>query len=196
MNENGGKSSTILLTVIGIATLLVVVVGATFAFFAAQITGDTASSVVIQTAADGTVVEFTGTNQNDVHNIFPRETAWSTQPFSLSSNGGNEVASAGDVVYTITLNYENGFTGDAAGIQYEVVKKELTEGAASTVEKTKQDLPTTGTSLVLGTVTVARGKAFTASYELNIYYKNSTSVNQNTNSEHSLKYHVSFASSN
>ena len=31
MNENGGKSSTILLTVIAIATLLVVVTGATFA---------------------------------------------------------------------------------------------------------------------------------------------------------------------
>ena len=54
MNENGGKSSTILLTVIGIATLLVVVVGATFAYFAAQVTGnENVSSLNVTAAANG-----------------------------------------------------------------------------------------------------------------------------------------------
>lgn len=194
MNENGGRGNTVLLTVIGIATLLVVVVGATFAFFAAQITGDSASEVVIQTAQDGTVVEFVGSNQNDVHDIYPRETAWSTQPFSVTSTGGNEVAGSGTVTYTFTLNYNNGFTGDAAGIQYEVVEKQVTDGAVSDVAKSKTDLPTAGTSLTLGTVRVARGSAFTASYELNIYYKN-TGANQNTGSAHTLTYYVSFESS-
>ena len=37
MNEN--KSNTLLLTVIGVATLLVAVVGASFAYFTAQLSG-------------------------------------------------------------------------------------------------------------------------------------------------------------
>ena len=61
MNENGGKSSTILLTVIGIATLLVVVVGATFAYFAAATTGDNdATSISVQAAGEGTTITFDG----------------------------------------------------------------------------------------------------------------------------------------
>ena len=47
--KNGGNA--ILLTVIGIATLLVAIVGATFAYFTATVTdGDKGSSVIIQTA--------------------------------------------------------------------------------------------------------------------------------------------------
>lgn len=52
MEENKGNGgNTILLTVIGIATLLVAIVGATFAYFTATISdGDKGSSIIIQTA--------------------------------------------------------------------------------------------------------------------------------------------------
>ena len=77
MNENGGKSSTILLTGIGIATLLVVVTGATFAFFAAQVKGaDTATSVQIKAAADGTAITMEGFDQVTLAGIYPKTDAW------------------------------------------------------------------------------------------------------------------------
>lgn len=61
MNENGGKNNTILLTVIAIATLLVVVTGATFAYFAAVVKGnDTASSISIKASETGQTLTLGG----------------------------------------------------------------------------------------------------------------------------------------
>ena len=48
--ENGNNGNTVLLTVIGVATLLVALVGATFAYFSATITNDANQSVIISTA--------------------------------------------------------------------------------------------------------------------------------------------------
>lgn len=51
MGDEKKGGNTILLTVIGIATLLVAIVGATFAYFTATVTdGDKGSSVIIRTA--------------------------------------------------------------------------------------------------------------------------------------------------
>lgn len=51
MDREKGDGNTILLTVIGVATLLVALVGATFAYFSAQITNDSNQSVYLTTAA-------------------------------------------------------------------------------------------------------------------------------------------------
>ena len=60
MNETK-KGNTVLLTVIAVATLLVAVVGATFAYFTASVAGnDTASSVVVKTAQIGTITYTNG----------------------------------------------------------------------------------------------------------------------------------------
>ena len=70
-NENQKKGNTILLTVIAIATLLVAVVGATFAYFTATVTGNTnASSVIVKTANLGTIT-FTDGNEIKLENALP-----------------------------------------------------------------------------------------------------------------------------
>lgn len=51
MDKERGDGNTILLTVIGVATLLVALVGATFAYFSAQITNESTQSMNIRTAA-------------------------------------------------------------------------------------------------------------------------------------------------
>jgi len=52
MNENNNKSNTLLLTVIAVATLLVAVIGATFAYFTANITNtESASSLTVNSAS-------------------------------------------------------------------------------------------------------------------------------------------------
>ena len=57
MKDN--KGTTVLLTVIGIATLLVAVVGATFAYFSATVketyTDEDGKDVVVQAATVGTI---------------------------------------------------------------------------------------------------------------------------------------------
>lgn len=49
--ENNGNGNTVLLTVIGVATLLVALVGATFAYFSATLSNESNESVILQTAA-------------------------------------------------------------------------------------------------------------------------------------------------
>ena len=67
MNE--GRNNTILLTVIGIATLLVVLVGATFAFFTARLTNGNQTSVVTFQAADTGTLQFVGGSMITMENI-------------------------------------------------------------------------------------------------------------------------------
>ena len=57
MSENSNrKGNTILLTVIAVATLLVAVVGATFAYFTASVSGnESAKSVIVNAATIGTI---------------------------------------------------------------------------------------------------------------------------------------------
>lgn len=60
MEERTNRSNTMLLTVIAIATLLVAVIGATFAYFTARITGDVETASTVRVNGATLTVEFTG----------------------------------------------------------------------------------------------------------------------------------------
>ena len=111
MNENGGKSSTILLTVIGIATLLVVVVGATFAYFAAQVNGDRAASVTIQAASDGTSVAIGGTEAETLTGIYPKEEPWLTKEVTLNVPGTTGSTTVAGYSFDLVVS-ENNYNSD------------------------------------------------------------------------------------
>lgn len=99
MNE--GKNNTVMLTVIGIATLLIAVVGATFAFFSAQLSGsDTEYKVV--SATIGT--EFTGGDEVVANGIFPQEAAWATKVFSIKSTSSLGVETKYNIALTVDAN--------------------------------------------------------------------------------------------
>ena len=62
--KDNSKTNTLLLTVIGVATLLVAVIGATFAYFTAQVGGGESSTTVKMNAG---VLKINFTNGNTVH---------------------------------------------------------------------------------------------------------------------------------
>ena len=64
-NNNNNKKHTILLTVIGIATLLVAIVGATFAYFTVQISGNSSTNNVDVTT-DTYGIEVTGLDNGTI----------------------------------------------------------------------------------------------------------------------------------
>ena len=75
MEERKSNGNTILLTVIGIATLLVAIVGATFSFFTARINDPIGSSIKIETATleitfeDGTEFEFLAAQPGNIDGL-------------------------------------------------------------------------------------------------------------------------------
>lgn len=169
MNENGGKSSTILLTVIGIATLLVVVVGATFAYFAATVTGnENEKSVTVTAAANGSTITFGGGDKIELTNIYPKNTAWVTREIYVTNSEIETVKTATNRFY---MNVEeNTFT--AGDLQFTFTK----EGAEESTTKTS--LGTAGTKVELASDTVTQSEAHTIKYTLKVYYVNSA-TNQN-----------------
>jgi len=116
-----GKNNAILLTVIGIATLLIAIVGATFAYFSAQTTyNDNASTLTVQTSNGGTT-SITGGEDITVNNIYPVDGVnWLTKTYSIAYSNSN-VDSSFTNPYTITLVYNNGFSANALTYTFEQV---------------------------------------------------------------------------
>ena len=134
MNDNKGQ--TIFLSVIGIATLLVAIVGETFAWFSATInTPDSSSnSVIITTASLGTITFKSGTEINAI-NIYP---GWeATKEVSLTSDAKSTV----EIPYYIDLNItENTFAklgGTYGYIQYYYDVTTSAGGEADAITKDK-----------------------------------------------------------
>lgn len=213
MNENGGKNNTILLTVIAIATLLVVVTGATFAYFAAVVRGnDTASSISITAASKGTQVAFSGGETVELKNIYPKGTTagseWITKNVTLSSS---KTDSAGTSKYTFTMSGAvNGFDftdddGNEVKDGTENIKFTFTRDATaknSDGELTEVTTPTetaTPTSVVdsagtiIGSGIVKNNFANTVTYVLKVYYDNSKTYNQNNGEQREFSFHIGYS---
>lgn len=211
MNENGGKNNTILLTVIAIATLLVVVTGATFAYFAAVVRGnDTASSISITAASEGTKVAFSGGETVNLKNIYPKGIAagseWITKNVTLSSNATD---STGTSKYTFTMSgakntfdFKDGETDVPDGT--ENIKFTFTRDA--TVKNSKEQLtevtnatetpdPVTVVSKggqVIGSGTVKNNFENVVVYVLKVYY-DSADYNQNNGAQREFSFHIGYS---
>lgn len=214
MNENGGKNNTILLTVIAIATLLVVVTGATFAYFAAVVRGnDTASSISITAASTGQTLTLGGGEKVELTNIYPKGTAagseWVTKNISLSSNAleGN----TGTSVYAFTMSVDkNGYDWkENVGTENEKTVPDGTENIkftftydADSSDATFADSTTpSGTTLatavskqgaVIGTGKVKNNVANRVVYVLKVYYDNNENYNQNNGAQREFSFHIGY----
>lgn len=210
MNENGGKNNTILLTVIAIATLLVVVTGATFAYFAAVVRGnDTASSIQITAASTGQNIHFSGGQEINLQNIYPRGIAdgaeWVTKTITLGSNAleGN----TGTSVYTFTMSpdentfdFKDGTTDVKDGT--ENIKFTFTYDAANSSATFADDTTPSGTAeavtvmskkgAVIGTGEVKNNAANTVAYTLKVYYDTNDKYNQNNGEQRRFSFHIGY----
>lgn len=207
MNENGGKNNTILLTVIAIATLLVVVTGATFAYFAAVVRGnENASSISITAASEGTRVSFSGGETVNLTNIYPKGTAagseWITKNVTLSSSATN---STGTSKYTFTMSgannkfdFKDGETNVPDGtenIKFTFTRDTTPENSKGTVTSpTETPDPVTVVSKagqIIGSGTVQNNVANLVTYTLKVYYDNAT-YNQNNGAQREFSFHIGY----
>ena len=117
MNEN--KQNTTLLTVIAVATLLVAVVGSTFAYFTASM-GNTSTSN-ISTKSGKMVITFAdGSNGITLTDIFkdgkvqPGNEVLVDKTFTLTGNNTATAAGGINMPFNVGLRYKNGFTAVSA----------------------------------------------------------------------------------
>lgn len=108
---DNNKGQTIFLSVIGIATLLVAIIGATFAWFSITIQGnDKASSIIVTTATLGSVV-YTDGDEINMTNIRPENSPQTTKTFTIvnTTSGATE-----KINYVIYLDVTANTLSDAA----------------------------------------------------------------------------------
>ncbi len=118
------KKNTLLLTVIAIATLLVAVVGATFAYFTASSGASELSNVSVQTRS----VDVTSTTATDVTMVVQLSDM-------VEGNGANDYSAyKNDTSATIKLDNSVGAAGGTRTCSYNVVYTPKADGAYVTTQ--------------------------------------------------------------
>ena len=123
MEETKPRGNTVLLTIIAVATLLVAVIGATFAYFSVTVNqvGDT-SSVIVRTGMLG--ITFTDGNEINFDNIMPGDDrlASMTKNFTIVNTGDYDIPfTISWVVAENDFGRRDGFTPDESDFLYSLV---------------------------------------------------------------------------
>lgn len=189
-----GKNNTVMLTIIGIATLLIAVVGATFAYFSAIVKGDDAEYTV-RSATVGT--QFDGGSEITASGIYPKEEPWGTKTFTIKTTATAGVATKYKISLVIDANDSDGS---------ETVKRFQPNALSYTLEATESNATTTGTmpktdsetkiadpsaNIEFGEATIygAGEQEVSQSYTLKFYFKD-TGADQNENQGAQFKAHI------
>lgn len=203
--KDNSKTNTLLLTVIGVATLLVAVIGATFAYFTAQMSGGETSPTVKMNA--GTLnINFANGNDVDLVEGFEptkpkteceEKKVNDTDPyycdqaqyepvgvkeFTLTGNNTTNPDDKMKMPYTINLVVtKNGFTDDA--IKYTLIGTKTGGNAAEgELAQVTQWVSLKGgaqDAQPIGTGYFLPGSNIVHSYKLNIYFPDNH-INQDT----------------
>lgn len=200
-----GKNNTVMLTIIGIATLLIAVVGATFAYFSATLTGtNNEKEYTVRSATVGT--EFNGGADITATGIYPKEEAWGTKTFSIKTTSTKGVSTKYRISLVIDDNDTTADTtiSDGAGhikrfqanaLSYTLTASEAnaaTEGIMPTATETQIADPSD--DIVFGEATIYGNDAVevTQTYTLSMFFKD-TGTDQNANQGAQFKAHISIS---
>lgn len=174
------KGNTVLLTIISVATLLVAVVGATFAYFTAVLSGqETDRTVRITSGIIGTV--FDGGPLINLDVIWPKEEAWVDKKFSIK----NTTTSVTKVDYDIALVVDyNDFTEGALKVTLEHDAESSSNGVM-VPEVSMTSIPLSGVinlgaGYFMGPTGTESNPEVAHIYHLKIYFPE-TGENQNAN---------------
>ena len=165
-----GKSQSIFLSIIGIATLLVAIIGATFAWFSITVTGnDNPSDIVINSGTLGQVSFVDGTNI-EIQNLMPG--VFNTKTFTVSQT---DPSATGKISYNIVLNVKNNtLTPNANGqFVHSLTSSGNTNGGSlATLQQT--EVPTQ--SMVIGSGVIEGYEVHTYEYTIGL-----NNINENQN---------------
>ena len=138
------KGQTIFLSIIGIATLLVAIVGATFAWFSITVTGNESPSNIVITSGNLGQVSFNDGTEIEIKNLMPG--TYTTKTFTVSQT---DPSATGKISYNIVLNVKSNTLTPNANNQFvhKLTAKGNTNGG---VLATLNETPVPEESIVIG----------------------------------------------
>ncbi len=183
--DNEKKGNTIFLSVIGIATLLVAIIGATFAWFSATVTGnDQASSVEVTTATLG--VNYTNGNEIKMLKVLPGATS-GDKTFTVASQGANV-----DQTYTINWDITTFDFIDKSDLVYSL-SGSASDTGTPVATKTNEAMPTSTGVTAIGNGTLKPEETHT--YTISVEFLE-TGSNQNSNQGRNFAGKISVTAAN
>ena len=164
MENNRGQS--ILLTVIGVATLLVSIIGATFAYFTVQVTGNnTASSINVKTA-DVAGVVFSDGPAITATNVYPGYSKAKT--FTIKSENGDASSNVQYIINLVTTTTTLSAASSTANEVYYGLSGTKTGSGTVAATVTKANAPKTNTTTQIGTGTLVGNETHTYTFKFGI----------------------------
>lgn len=156
------KGQTIFLSVIGVATLLVAIIGATFAWFSVDVTGNAgAQSVYVETMKLGSVT-FTDNDAITLTNVKPitsnQITADNIKEFTVAQTATDATET---LTYKIRLEVTNGNLATVDEGHFVHSLSATKTGAGTTVTIDKEEVPSTSTDLGTGTLVGYESHSYT-----------------------------------
>lgn len=171
MLRKGNLSKVVILVV----AVLLISIGASFAYFTANISGSESKTTI--TVGGGTLsITYSGGSTITVSNIHPKAEAWATKTFTVSGT----TATAATMNYKCTLVVTaNTFSANA--LKYQMTATNTgSNGTPMTAKTTSQNIGTGTSNIALGNGSfVGPATAKVHTYVLTIYFPDTGSV-QNT----------------
>ena len=157
-----GKGQTIFLSIIGIATLLVAIIGATFAWFSITVTGNENPSDIVITSGTLGQVSFVDGTQIEINNLMPG--TYTTKTFTVSQT---DMQATGKIAYNIVLNVKANTLTPAANHQFVHSLKSSGNTNGGTIAKLNTtEVPTE--SIIIGSGVIEGYEVHTYEYTIGL----------------------------
>ena len=169
------KRKTSLILGIGIAIVLLIVLGVSFAYFAARIINNESTSTVVAKSGIMTIIYSEDSNLINIHDIYPRDEEWATKVITLKGTNTTSL----DMTYEIGFNITNN-TFKGGQLSFSLTG----EGDNGTLIENIENKPIARQSgyMQIGVGTFNTVKDKTHTYTLKLYFKE-TGNDQNFNQE-------------
>lgn len=171
------KRQTIFLTIVGIATLLVSIVGSTFAWFSITVTGaETPNSIIVNSGTLGQV-NFNDGNTIEINNLMPGD--FKTKTFTVSQT---DPSATGKIAYNIVLNIkENTLTPNSANGFVHSLKSSGNSNGGTLATLNETEVPEEG--LIIGSGVIEGYESHTYEYRIGL-----KKLDENQNSAQGKKF--------
>ena len=164
------KGQTIFLSIIGIATLLVAIVGATFAWFSITVTGNETPTDIVITSGNLGQVSFIDGTTIDIKNLMPGN--YTTKTFTVSQT---DPSATGRISYNIVLNVKKNTLSPNADDQF-VHKLTSSGNTNGGTLATMDETSVPDESMIIGSGVIEGYEVHTYEYTIGL---NNINANQN-----------------
>ena len=171
-----------IISVFVVLLLVITIVGVSYAYFTANLTGGESASTIIMNAGRLTIT-FSGNNELAVNNIYPRDDEWFTKNFALTGTNTTDMV----MNYHLTMVVDNNtFSNNALSFSLTGID---VDSVGSVVNIQSQDIPAGTGTIELGNGSFNGADGSIHNYVLKIFFLNKN-VNQIDDQNKSFAAHI------